>query len=55
MTGSLFCKIRKNDLKCKEDAHGEKNVWRGEKWKKRLKKDTKEYDKGEDKHSRNKR
>lgn len=36
LTGSLFCKIRKNDLKCKEAAaHGEKNVWRGEKWKKR--------------------
>ena len=58
LTGSLFCKIRKNDLKCKEDAtHGEKNVWRGEKMeKKRLKKTKKEsMIKREDKHSRNKR
>lgn len=38
LTGSLFCKIRKNDLKCKEAvAHGEKTSER-RKWKKRLKK-----------------
>lgn len=36
LTGSLFVRLEKNDLKCKEAAvHGEKNVWRGEKWKKR--------------------
>ena len=53
----FVCKIRKNDLKCKEDAtHGEKNVWRGEKWKKEVEKDTKEsMIKEKDKHSRNKR
>lgn len=39
LTGSLFCKIRKNDLKCKEAAvHGEKTSGEAKNGKKEVEK-----------------